>query len=187
MNRHFIAGMAPIALLSLATSIALAEPQGEALSKSVPLDETAMDNVTAGSGISIYSSSSGGGSTSINVTNNGTGNITSNVSGDGVKVISKTTPDGKNTAVTLTYTIKDKSGKPQTVTEHKIIPGTNSNISITQVPGQKPLIKIGTGPAGVYINHKPPHPVRHPVVIHKPIFPKLPHVAWTPPAAHMPK
>lgn len=170
MNRHLIIGLVPLALLSTTASIAMAEPETTELpANPARLDESALDTVTAGqNSISISTSSTGSSTSQVSI------NSTVTTSGDGVKVISKTTPDGKNTAVTLTYTIKDKNGKPQTVTEHKIIPGTKSNISVTQVPGKKPEIKIGSGPAGVFINHKPAHPV----VIHTPLIPKLPHFGW---------
>jgi hypothetical protein len=185
MNRHFLAGLIPLTLLS--PGVVPAEPQ---FAKPAPLDAAALDNVTAGGGTTSSQSSTisiqSGGSSSITSYSSSSSSSSVTIKGSsasgtdaGVSVSSKTV-NGK-TEITYTHTEQGKDGKPHTVTEHKIIPGTKSNISITQVPGKKPEIKIGNGPAGIFINHKPVHPV----VIHKPVIPKLPHFGWW--TAHIPR
>jgi hypothetical protein len=191
MNRHFLASLIPLTLLSPA--VVPAEPQ---FAKPAPLDAAALDNVTAGGGttsgdstISIQS----GGSSNITSYSSSSSSVTikgSSASGtnDGVSVSSKTI-NGK-TEITYTYTEKGKDGKPHTVTVHRTIPGTGTgtgtNVSITKLPGQKPVVTIGKGPAGVYINQKSVHPIRHPAVVHKllvhPVVAKSAHtVAHFPP------
>lgn len=172
MNRYKFGRLAPSGILLMAASVVMAEsPQTVTLSRPVQLEESAMDTVTAGEGmISINSFFSGTGSSTSQMNLNSS----TATSGGGVSVISKTTPDGKNTDVTLTYTIQDKNGNPQTVTEHKIIPGTNSGISVVQVPGKKPVIKIGAGAVFSPLHHKLPRSG----LLRKSIVHKLPLFTW---------
>jgi hypothetical protein len=190
MNRHFLAGLIPLTLLS--PGVVPAEPQ---FAKPAPLDAAALDNVTAGGGTTSSQSSTisiqSGGSSSITSYSSSSSSSSVTIKGssasgtnDGVSVSSKTI-NGK-TEITYTYTEKGKDGKPHTVTVHRTIPGTGTNVSITKLPGQKPVVTIGKGPAGVYINQKSVHPIRHPAVVHKllvhPVVAKSAHtVAHFPP------
>jgi hypothetical protein len=152
MSRYIFAGLAPVALLSMTTSMATAQP--------ATLDDSVLDDVTAGAGASV--------SISVNASS-------TNGNGSWSYVIVEKGPDGKEKKYEDHKTIG---------------PNGNVQLSIVKQEGKPPVVKIGDDkkpavhPTGVKPLLSPhpkgqPQPKDHPQAKLHPrphiVVPQLPH------------